>query len=118
VLAVIGGAVATVQWYGTSTYYVGFHGDEVAIYQGRPGGLLWIEPTLEQDTGITRDEVPARYTTALEAGHEHSSLAEANQYVSNIERDIIERTATTTTTTTVPAAPPTTVAAAATPAAN
>jgi protein phosphatase len=117
VLAVIGGAVATVQWYGTSTYYVGFHGDEVAIYQGRPGGLLWIEPTLEQDTGITRDEVPARYTTALEAGHEHSTLAEANQYVSNIERDIIERTATTTTTT-VPAAPPTTVAAAATPAAN
>jgi protein phosphatase len=110
VLGVLGGAVATVQWYGTSTYYVGFHDDEVAIYQGRPGGLLWIEPSLEQDTGIGRDEVPARYTAALEAGHQHSSLAEANQYVSNIERDIIERTTTTTTTTSttvVPAAPTT-----------
>lgn len=110
VLGVIGGAFAMIQWYGTSTYYVGFHGDEVAIYRGRPGGLLWIDPTLEQDTGITRAEVPARYLPALETGHEHSSLAEAHVYVSNIERDIIDSTTTTTapvTTTTAP--PPTTV---------
>lgn len=110
VLGIIGGAFATIQWYGTSTYYVGFHGDEVAIYRGRPGGLLWIDPTLEQDTGITRAEVPARYLPALETGHEHSSLGEARVYVSNIERDIIDSTTTTTppvTTTTAP--PPTTV---------
>jgi protein phosphatase len=99
-VAVIGGAFATIQWYGTSTYYVGFHGDEVAIYQGRPGGLLWIDPSLEQDTGIKRDEVPARYMPALDAGHEQSSLSAARVYVSNIERDIIERSAPTTTTTT------------------
>lgn len=112
--AVIGGAFATIQWYGTSTYYVGFHGDEVAIYQGRPGGLLWIDPTLEQDTAIKRDEVPVLYLTALEAGREHSSLADAKAYVSRIERDIIERDerATTTTTTAPPttAAPPSTAA--------
>lgn len=109
-VAVIGGAFATIQWYGTSTYFVAFDGDEVAIYQGRPGGLLWIDPTLEDDTGIRRDEVPARYLSALEAGHEHSSLAQAQRYVSNIERDIAaaaEAAAATTTTTT---APPTTVA--------
>jgi serine/threonine protein phosphatase PrpC len=105
-LGVVGGALATIQWYGTSTYFVGFHGDEVAIYQGRPGGLLWIDPELEDDTGILRDEVPARYVRALEAGHEQSSLADARAYVSNIERDIINTTTTTTTTTT----PPTTVA--------
>jgi protein phosphatase len=109
-VAVIGGAFATIQWYGTSTYFVAFDGDEVAIYQGRPGGLLWIDPTLQDDTGIRRDEVPARYLSALEAGHEHSSLAQAQRYVSNIERDIAaaaEAGAATTTTTT---APPTTVA--------
>lgn len=115
-LAVIGGAFATIQWYGTSTYYVGFHGDEVAIYQGRPGGLLWIDPTLEQDTGIKRDEVPARYLPALEAGHQQSSLSAARVYVSNIERDIIDHaaptTTTTTTTTTVPTTAPTTTVAA------
>jgi PPM family protein phosphatase len=104
-LAVLGGAVATIQWYGTSTYFVAFDGDEVAIYQGRPGGLLWIDPELEDDTGIKRDEVPARYLRALEAGHEHPSLADARTYVSNIERDIIASTPPPTTTT-VP--PPTT----------
>ncbi|MFZ6004578.1 MAG: protein phosphatase 2C domain-containing protein [Actinomycetota bacterium] len=108
--AVIGGAFATIQWYGTSTYYVGFHGDEVAIYQGRPGGLLWIDPTLEQDTAIKRDEVPVLYITALEAGHEHSSLADAKAYVSRIERDIIERAERAESATTTTTAPPTTAA--------
>jgi len=111
VLAVIGGALATIQWYGTSTYYVGLEGDEVAIYQGRPGGLLWIDPTLEQLTDIHRDEVPATYVDDLEIGHEESSLSKAERYVSNIERDIIAATEATTTTTTAPtttttAAPP------------
>jgi serine/threonine protein phosphatase PrpC len=114
-VGVIGGAVATIQWYGTSTYYVGFDGDEVAIFRGRPGGLLWIDPTLEQDTAIKRAEVPARYLAALEAGHQHSSRAEAELYVSNIERDIINTAPPTTTTTTTPPSTvppaPTTVAA-------
>lgn len=114
-LAVLGGAFATIQWYGTSTYFVGFHGDEVAIYQGRPGGLLWIDPELEADTAIARDEVPALYLKALEAGHEHSSLADAERYVANIERDIIaqDRTATTTSTTTTTTSPTTTTPVAA-----
>jgi protein phosphatase len=107
VLVVLGGAIATIQWYGTSTYFVGFDGDEVAIYQGRPGGLLWIDPSLEEDTGIEREDVPQRYLQALEAGQEQSSLAAAKRYVSNIERDIIDTTTTTTTTTTTL---PTTVA--------
>jgi protein phosphatase len=96
VLAVIGGAFATIQWYGTSTYYVGFHDGQVAIFRGRPGGLLWIDPTLEEDTGITRPEVPQRYLPALESGSEQASLTEAKVYVSNIERDIIDSTTTTT----------------------
>ncbi len=100
VLVVLGGAFATIQWYGTSTYYVGFHGDEVAIFQGRPGGLLWIDPELESGTGIERDDVPRRYLPDLEDGREQSSLAAAQRYVSNIERDIIASTTTTTTTTT------------------
>ena len=99
VLAVFGGAISTIQWYGTSTYYVGFDGDEVAIYQGRPGGLLWIDPTLRESTAIQRDEVPARYLAALRVGHEHASLSGAKLYVSNIERDIIASTVATTTST-------------------
>jgi protein phosphatase len=107
VLAVVAGAFATIQWYGTSTYYVGFDGDEVAIFRGRPGGLLWIDPELEDGTGIERDEVPERYLDALEGGSEQASLTQAKVYVSNIERDIIEeaRTTTTTSTSTIPLDP-------------
>jgi len=111
--AVLGGAFATIQWYGTSAYFVGFDGDEVAIYQGRPGGVLWIQPELKDGTGIMRDEVPDRYLADLEAGREHSSMAQAQRYVSNIERDIQEEAreqATTTTTTSTTAPPPTTAA--------
>ncbi len=115
VVAVVAGAFATIQWYGMSTYYVGFDGDEVAIFRGRPGGLLWIEPELEERTGIERGDVPASYLAALETGREQATRTEAERYVSNIERDLIEaaedeeRTTTSTTaavTTTAPAASP------------
>jgi serine/threonine protein phosphatase PrpC len=109
VLAVIAGAFLTIQWYGTSTYFVGLDGDEVVIYQGRPGGLLWIDPSLERRTGIDADDVPSRYRRDLEDGREQSSLAEARRYVSNIERDIRATTTTTTTTTTLPVDPSATV---------
>ena len=36
-----------------------FAGGEVTIFRGRPGGLLWFDPTVEQRTGIKRAEVPA-----------------------------------------------------------
>ncbi len=113
VVLVIGGAFATIQWYGTSTYYVGFDGDEVAIFQGRPGGVLWIDAELEDRTGIERDEVPERYLRALDDGVEHSSLARANRYVSTIEGSILEQrereaATTTTTSSTVPGAVATT----------
>ena len=31
VVALVGGVIATIQWYGTSAYFVGFDGDQVAI---------------------------------------------------------------------------------------
>jgi len=86
------------------------------IYQGRPGGILWVAPELQEHTGIAREDVPSRYEPALEEGSEHSSLDEAQAYVANIQRDIdeIEDVKPPTTTTTAPtsttAAPPPTQA--------
>ena len=36
-LALVGGAFATIQWYGRSTYFVGFEGDRGRDLQGTPG---------------------------------------------------------------------------------
>jgi protein phosphatase len=99
VLAVIGGAFATIQWYGTSTYFVAFDGDELVIYQGRPDGILWIEPELEERTDIRRADVPERYLPRIDAGNEQPTLAKAQELVANIEANIDSADSSSTTTT-------------------
>ena len=112
-------AVATIQWYGTSTYFVGYDHGDVAIFQGRPpDGVLWIKPKLVHNRGIPRAEVPQRYRQDVQEGLPFSSQSKAEVYVSSIDRDIAaakERAAAATTSTTVPpgttsTAPTTTVA--------
>ncbi len=46
VAVIIGLTVAAITYYARDTYFVGFNGNTVAIYRGRPGGVLWIKPEL------------------------------------------------------------------------
>ncbi|HKH24248.1 MAG TPA: hypothetical protein VKA42_02205, partial [Acidimicrobiales bacterium] len=112
-LALAGGVVATIQWYGQSAYFVGFDGDQVAIFQGRPGGVLWIDPELVETTELERERVPEDRVEELEAGVEQSTRADAEAYVARVtERaeelspTTTESTTTTRPTTTTTAAPP------------
>jgi serine/threonine protein phosphatase PrpC len=98
-LALVGGAFATIQWYGRSTYFVGFEGDRVAIFKGRPGGVLWLNPVLEETTDIERSHVPADTRDDLDAGKEQSSLGDAHRYVDRLSERADELAAETTTTT-------------------
>lgn len=99
-LALAAGVVATIQWYGQSTYYVGFQGDRVAIFKGRPGGLLWIEPELVDTSQLARDRVPEDRVDELESGVEQSSLGDAEAYVERITERAEQLSPTTTTTST------------------
>lgn len=85
-LAIISAVVGSIAYAGTATYYVGFEGDTVAIYRGRPGGVLWIRPQLVETTDLTRDEVPAQHLSAIEKGKSQASVDDARRYVDNIER--------------------------------
>ncbi len=107
-VAVVLGTVAAIGWYARSTYYVGFAGDQVAIYKGRPGGVLWFDPTLRERKPLTRAEVPAAYLPDVEKGKEVDSKAEADRYVTNLRDKHLEEEAAAPTTTTIP---PTTVPA-------
>jgi PPM family protein phosphatase len=98
-LAVVGGAVATIQWYGTSAYFVGFEGDRVAIFKGRPGGVLWIDPDLVDVTDLDRDRVPEANRVDIDRGVEQSSLTDARRYVENVTEQADELDPATTTTT-------------------
>jgi PPM family protein phosphatase len=109
VIALVGGAVGFTVWYARSAYYVGLDDDRVAIYQGRPGGVLWMNPTLEERTDLTVDDVPRNRVGDLESGHEVADRAAADRYIDNL-RDEVDaqqrRSGTTTTTTAAPPPPP------------
>ena len=111
-LAILGSAVYAVAWYARGAYFVGIDNEQVAIFRGRPGGLLWFDPTLverkQQPTGA--ELLPAQ-RIELESGHEVSSKAAADRYVNNLRQEVEARRAPpTTTSTTVPVAIPTTLA--------
>jgi protein phosphatase len=98
VLAVGGAAI---NWYARHTFYVGLQGNQVVIFRGRPGGLLWFDPTLEKRTPLSIDEVLDVHLPELRAGKSQSSLADADRYVNNLEQEAkAARTPATTTTST------------------
>jgi protein phosphatase len=113
-LAVVFGTLAAIGWYARGTYYVGFAGDQIAIYKGRPGGVLWFKPTIVDQKRIPRADVPAVFVPAVEKGKLFDSKVDADRYVTRL-RDIhteeVAAQASAPTTTAPPAtAPPVTAA--------
>jgi PPM family protein phosphatase len=95
-VALLGASLAAVGWYARRTYFVGLAGNQVAIYKGRPGGLLWFDPTLDRRTSLRKDDVLPSRLDDLRRGKEESSLADAQRYVNNLRQEAAERTTTTT----------------------
>jgi protein phosphatase len=86
-LAVVGVGVVAVGWYARNTYYVGLDGDRIAIFKGRPGGLLWFEPTLQERKPLTTRDVLAVRLPDLRAGQEEPTKAAADRYVNNLRQE-------------------------------
>jgi protein phosphatase len=109
-LLVVGGAVAAVDFYARSSYYVGLDGRSIVIYQGRPGGLLGFNPTVKERTGQVLDDVLPSRRTALREGKVEPSLTAARRYVSNLVNEAggpgTPLPQQTTTTTSPAPAPP------------
>jgi protein phosphatase len=84
---VVGGSFAAIAVYARGAYFVGLKGERVAIFRGRPGGLFWFDPTLAQQTALTRDRVPPARLAALRSGKEEPSLAAARRYVRNLQAE-------------------------------
>ena len=98
-------ALGAVFWIGRRTYYVAFNdANQVVIYRGRPGGVLWIEPTeAEVAADMGRSDIPEALVPTLEKGHDVSSLNAGRRYVDNVRAEIARANpGATTTTTTVP----------------
>ena len=103
VLALIGAGGWLAYRYVNDTYHVTVDDENVLIYQGRPGGVLWFDPTFVERTAIEVDDVPPAVLDDLEDGVTQPSLARARRYVANLEERIEDlRPPVTTTTTTRP----------------
>lgn len=112
-LLIVGGALAAVAYTARGTYYVGLDEERVTIFKGKPGGLLWFRPTVEEATDLTADDVRASRLDDLRNGKEQPTLGAAREYVENLRDESSPTTSSTTTTTTT--SPPTTTAPAAPP---
>ena len=109
-IAIIAAGFFTVQYLATNSYFVGLDGNEVVIYQGRPGGLAWNQPVVVQRTGIAVTQVPGEFNQDIVKGREQSSMADAEAYVARLKARMTEANAPPVTTTTQPPGTTTTTA--------
>jgi PPM family protein phosphatase len=97
VIAVV--AFGAVSWAAKRTYFVGFAGTDVVIYQGRPGGLLGIDPELEKRLELERSELTEAQVEDVASNPSFGSLADAKSYANSLVIDAHDRAAASTTTT-------------------
>ncbi len=90
IVALLGLAYGGTAWYARSSYFVGVHGGRLTIYQGRPGGVLWWNPTITEVTGVTTGQVESLYLPSLRKGVQESSLGAARAYVANLRRRALD----------------------------
>jgi protein phosphatase len=100
VVAVLAAAAGAIGWYARNTYYVGVTGESVTIFKGKPGGVLWFDPTVEDVTDFTTADVSAAAQDDVARGVEFGSLSEAEEYVQRVTATSTTSTTSTTSSTT------------------
>ena len=99
-VAIIAIGFGFIWWTGTKTWFVGTADDQVVIFHGKPGGVLWIEPTVAETTGVTVGEIPTAALLDVQNGVEQPSLSSARAYVARLLEQKQQQTNSSTTTST------------------
>ena len=100
-VAILGSTAGVVLWFDKASFYVGLDQGYVTIFQGRPGGLLWLKPSVVERTTITPADLLSSNVVYLKQGMEESSYQAARNLVHSLslERIVIIPSESTTTTT-------------------
>ena len=77
------GAAAAVTVYARGAYFVGLNDDDIVIYQGRPGGLLWFDPTVKERTNLKLGDLPQPAQDEVKDGKEEPSVRSSRRYLTN-----------------------------------
>lgn len=99
-IALVGGAGLAVAWYARGSYFVQLdHNEKLTVYKGRPGGLLWFQPTVAATSEVRATDVASYRLNDLRSGKEEPSLSRAQDYIVSLKDEKAKLTPTTTTTT-------------------
>jgi len=90
VCIVVGGALGCLAWYARSAYFVTISDGRITVFQGRPGGVLWFQPTLARRTRYRPSSVLAYNLTTLQAGHLEPTLDDATLYINSLVSEKVE----------------------------
>ncbi len=85
VVVILGAGIWLVGTYARDNYYVGFDQDQIVIYQGRPGGVLWFDPTVEEPTPFLRVDLTDALALEVDANPEFGSFDAARDYLAALE---------------------------------
>lgn len=97
--AIAGAAYLGLSWYADRTVFLGTDGDEVVVYRGTPGGFLVFDPSVEERTDLTLEDLEDEVADDVQAEREFDSVDDALSRVnSGRVRDEPEEEPTTTTT--------------------
>lgn len=84
-LLIIVGGFWLIATYARNNYYVGFEQEQVVIFQGRPGGVLWFDPTVEEGAALVRTSLTPALELEVVANPEFGSLGSAQDYIDGLE---------------------------------
>ena len=108
ILVILAVAVGAIGWYARNSYFIAFDAKgRVALYQGRPGGILFWDPKLKTTTAVREKDLTAVGRRAVRAHRDDfNQLADAKSFVKRETTTTTVTTTPTTTSTTVPAGTP------------
>jgi PPM family protein phosphatase len=104
ILAILGIAFGAITYYGRSGYYVGFVGDQVAVFKGQKGGVLWVKPTLDGTYDLHRADLTPAWQQRLDDTITFTSRASADAWFETLRANpaAVPGVATSTTITLTP----------------
>jgi serine/threonine protein phosphatase PrpC len=100
VLAILAIAWGAITYYGRQGYYVGFAGDQVAVYKGPKGGVLWVKPTVDATYPLHRRDLSRIWQQRLDETITFTSRGAADNWFATLAQNPVAVPSLATTTTT------------------
>jgi protein phosphatase len=99
--AIVLGVITTIGVYARSGYFIDFNNDDnVVIYRGRVGGMLWFQPTVDTQTELNIKDLPEDVRREVNMNRAFTSSGQAAKYLMLVQVAIVDATSTTSTTST------------------